>query len=199
MKEAREIAQKEQQELKIEQQKIKEQKAKLEAEEEQRLQAQREKTQNSILRARKGLDELQDKLASVSKVTQQEEGRQLTELSGPLDQRIKEVLENKDEAPSLIPYPSLESLQEFESDEIDSEQYWYYAIKAEKIKKKMDQATKAFHDRDEYHKDPKLYDSLYAKYTKQVEGLQHQLKAITEILVHERPIQECMSIHPLLA
>ena len=49
MKEAREIAQKEQQELKIEQRKIREQKAKFEAEEEQRLQAQREKTQNSIL------------------------------------------------------------------------------------------------------------------------------------------------------
>ena len=75
MKETREIAQKEQQELKIEQQKIREQKAKLEAEEEQRLQAQHEKTQNSILRAKKGLEELQDKLASVSKVTQQEEGR----------------------------------------------------------------------------------------------------------------------------
>ena len=182
MKEAREIAQKEQQELKIEQQKIKEQKAKLEAEEEQRLQAQCEKTQNSILRAKKGLEELQDKLASVSKVTQQEEGRQLTELSGPLNQRIKEVLKNKDEAPSPISYPSSESLQEFESDEIDFEQYWYYAIKAEQIKKKMEQATKAFHERDEYHKDPKLYDSLHAEYTKQVEGLQHQLKAITEIL-----------------
>ena len=185
MKEAREIAQKEQRELKIEQQKIKEQKAKLEAEEEQRLQAQHEKTQNSILRAKKGLEELQDKLASVSKVTQQEEGRQLTEsieLSGPLDERIKEVLKIKDEAPNLISYPSSESLQEFESDEIDFEQYWYYAVKTEQIKKKMDQATKAFHERDEYHKDPKLYDSLYAEYTKQVEGLQHQLKAVTEIL-----------------
>ena len=115
-------------------------------------------------------------------MTQQEEGRQLTELSGPLDQRIKEVLENKDEAPSLISYPSSESLQEFESAEIDFEQYWYYAIKAEQIKKKMDQATKAFHERDKYHKDPKLYDSLYAEYTKQVEGLQHQLKIIPEIL-----------------
>ena len=49
MKEARELAQKEQQELKIEQERIREQKAKFEAEEEQRLQAQREKTQNSIL------------------------------------------------------------------------------------------------------------------------------------------------------
>ena len=185
MKEAREIAQKEQQELKIEQQKIREQKAKLEAEEEQRLQAECEKTQNLILQAKKGLEELQDKLASVSKMTQQEEGRQLTEsieLSGPLDQRIKEVLKIKDEAPSLISYPSSESLQEFESDEIDFEQYWYYAVKAEQIRKKMDQATRAFHERDEYHKDPKLYDSLYAEYTKQVEGLQYQLKTINGIL-----------------
>ena len=118
-------------------------------------------------------------------MTQQEEGRQLTELielSGPLDQRIEEVLKIKDEAPSLISYPSSESLQEFESDEINAEQYWYYAVKAEQIKKKMDQATRAFHERDEYHKDPKLYDSFYAEYTKQVERFQHQLKVITEIL-----------------
>ena len=118
-------------------------------------------------------------------MTQQEEGRQLTEsieLSGPLDQRIKEVLKIKDEAPSLISYPSSESLQKLESDEIDFEQYWYYAIKADRIKKKMDQAKRAFHERDECYRDPKLYDSLYAEYTKQVEGLQHQLKAVTEIL-----------------
>ena len=104
------------------------------------------------------------------------------ELSGPLDKRIEEVLKIKDEAPILISYPSLESLQEFESDEIDFEQYWYYAVKAERIKKKMDQATRAFHERDEYYKDPKLYDSLYTEYTKQVDGLHHQLKAITGIL-----------------
>ena len=124
MKEARETAQKEQQELKIEQEKIREQKAKLEAEEEQRLQAQCEKTQNSILQAKRGLDELQDKLTSVSKMTQPDEGRQLTEsieLSDPLDKRIEEVLKIKDEAPSLISYPSSESLQEFESDEVDFE------------------------------------------------------------------------------
>ena len=111
---------------------------------------------------------------------QQEEGRQLTEsieMSGPLHKRIEEVLKIKDEAPSLISYPSSESLQEFKSDEIDFEQYWYYAVK-----KKMDQATRAFHEKDEYHKDPKLYDSLYAEYTKQVEGLQYQLKAVSEIL-----------------
>ena len=118
-------------------------------------------------------------------MTQQEEGRQLTELielSGPLNKRIEEVLKIKDEAPSLISYPSSESLQEFGSDEIDFEIYWYYAVKAERIKQKMDQATRAFHERDEYYKDPKFYDSLYAEYTKQVEGLQHQLKVVTGIL-----------------
>ena len=103
-------------------------------------------------------------------------------MSGPLDQRIEKVLKAKDEAPSLMSYPSSESLQEFESDEINAEQYWYYAVKAEQIKKKMDQATRAFHERDEYYKDPKLYDSLYAEYTKHVERLQHQLKEITKIL-----------------
>ena len=122
-------------------------------------------------------------------MTQQEEGRQLAEsieLSCPLNQRIKEVLKIKDEAPSLMSYPSSESLQEFESDEIDFKQYWYYAVKAKQIKQKMDQATRAFHERDEYYKDPKLYDSLYAEYAKQVEGLQHQLKAITEIMSRQK-------------
>ena len=67
-------------------------------------------------------------------MAQQEKGRQLAEsieLSGPLDKRIEEVLRIKDEAPSLISYPSSESLQEFESDEIDFEWYGYYAVKAE--------------------------------------------------------------------
>ena len=71
-----------------------------------------------------GIDELQDKLTSVSKMAQQEEGRQLAEsieLSGPLDKRIEEVLRVKNKAPSLMSYPSSESLQEFESDEIDFE------------------------------------------------------------------------------
>ena len=55
-------------------------------------------------------------------MAQQEEGRQLAEsveLAGPLDKRIEEVLRIKDEVPSLISYPSSESLQEFESEEID--------------------------------------------------------------------------------
>ena len=67
-------------------------------------------------------------------MAQHEEGRQLAEsieLADPLNKRIEEVLRIKDEAPSLTPYLSSESLQEFESDEIDFEQYWYYAIKAE--------------------------------------------------------------------
>ena len=95
---------------------------------------------------------------------------------------LEEALKIQDEPPSLISYPSSESLQKLESGEIDFEQYWYYAIKADRIKKKMDQATRAFHERDECYRDPKLYDNLYAEYTKQVEGLQHQLKAVTEIL-----------------
>ena len=80
--------------------------------------------QNSILQAKRGLDELQDKLTSVSKMAQQEEGRQLAEsieLSHPLDKRSEKVMKIKDEAPSLISYPSSESLQEFKSDEIDFE------------------------------------------------------------------------------
>ena len=66
-------------------------------------------------------------------MTQQEEGRwlaEMIELSHPLDKRIEEVLRIRDEAPSLMSYPSSESLQELKSDEIDFEQYWYYAVKA---------------------------------------------------------------------
>ena len=137
---------------------------------------------------------------------QQEEGRQLAEsieLAGPLDKRIEEILKVKDEAPSLTSYPSSESLQEFESDEIDFEQYWYYAIKAEQIKKKMDQVTKAFHERDEYYRDPKLYDSFYAEYTKHVERLQQQLKTIDEVLskqktdtgIYEYPSSPSLVLH----
>ena len=67
-------------------------------------------------------------------MTQQEEEIQLLEtikLSGPLDKRIEEVLKINGEAPGHISYPSSESLQEFKSDEIDLEQYWYYAVIAE--------------------------------------------------------------------
>ena len=139
-------------------------------------------------------------------MAQQEEGRQLAEsvgLIGPLGKRIEEILRVKDEAPSLISYPSSESLQEFESDEIDFEQYWYYAAKAEQIKKKIDQATKAFHKWDEYYRDPKLYDSFYAEYTKHIERLHQQLKTVDEILskqktdtgIYEYPSSPSLVLH----
>ena len=118
-------------------------------------------------------------------MAQQKKGRQLNEsieLTDPLNKRIEEILKVKGEVSSLTPYPSSESLQEFESDEIGFGQYWYYAIKAEQIKKKMDQATKAFHERDEYYRDPKIYNSFYAEYTKHIEGLHQQLKTVDEIL-----------------
>ena len=97
----------------------------------------------------------------------------------------------------------MESLHEFESDEIDLEQYWYYAIKAEQIKKKMDQVTKAFHERGDYYRDPKLYDSFYAEYTKHIEKLHQQLKAINEILsklkadvgIYEYPSSPSLVLH----
>ena len=63
----------------------------------------------------------------------------------------------------------------------------------------MDQATRAFHERDEYYRDSKLYDSFYAEYTKHVERLHQQLKTVDEILSNERLILEYMSIHLPLA
>ena len=122
-------------------------------------------------------------------MAQQEREGQLNksiELTDPLNKRIEEILKVKGEVPGLTPYSSLESLCEFESDEIDLGQYWYYAIKAEQIKKKMDQATKAFHERDDYYRDPKLYDSFYAEYTKHIEKLHQQLKTINEILSKQK-------------
>ena len=46
----------------------------------------------------------------------------------------------------------------------------------------MDQATRAFHERDECYKDSKLYDSFYAEYTKHVKRLHQQLKTVDGIL-----------------
>ena len=119
-------------------------------------------------------------------MAQQEKGGQLNEsieLTGPLNKRIEEILQVKGEVSSLTLYPSSESLCKFESDEIDLGHYWYYAIKAEQIKKKMGQATKAFHERDEYYRDPKLYDSFCTEYIKHVERLHQQLKTVDEIMV----------------
>ena len=122
-------------------------------------------------------------------MAQQEREGQLNEsieLTDPLNKRIEEILKVKGEVPGLTPYPSSESLHEFESDEIDLGQYWYYAIKAEQIKKNMDQVTKAFHERDDYYRDSKLYDSFYAKYTRHIKKLHQQLKTINEILSKQK-------------
>ena len=137
-------------------------------------------------------------------MAQQEKGRQLdesVELADNLNKRIEEVLKVRDEAPNLTSYPSLESLQEFESEEIDYGQYWYYAVK--KKKKKMFQATKTFHEKGEYHRDSKLYDSLYAEYTKHVEKMHQQLTKIDEILskqktdtgIYEYPSSPSLVLH----
>ena len=123
-------------------------------------------------------------------------------MTDPLNKRIEDILKIKDEVPGLTPYPS-ESLHEFESDEIDLGQYWYYAIKAKQIKKKMDQATKAFHERDDHYRDPKLYDSFYAEYMKHIEKLHQQLRAINEILskqktdvgIYEYPSSPSLVLH----
>ena len=88
-------------------------------------------------------------------------------------------------------------------DEIDFGQYWYYAIKAEQIKKKMDQVIKAFHEKDDYYRDPKLYDSFYAEYTKYIKKLHQQLQTINEILskrkadmgIYEYPSSPSLVLH----
>ena len=67
----------------------------------------------------------------------------------------------------------------------------------------MDQATKAFHERDEYYRYPKLYGSFYAEYTKHVERLHQQLKTIDEILskqktdagIYEYPSSPSLVLH----
>ena len=116
---------------------------------------------------------MQSKITSVNKIAQQEreghikESIKLVDLS---NKKIEDILKTKDKVLGLTPYPSSESLRVFGSEEIDLGQYWYYAVKAEQIKKKMDQVTKAFHEKDDYYRDPKLYDSFYAEYTSHIEG-----------------------------
>ena len=149
---------------------------------------------------------MQSKITSVNNIAQQEREGQLNgsiELVDPSNKRIENILKTKDEVLGLTPYPSLESLCEFESEEIDLGQYWYYAVKAEQIKKKMDQATKAFHEKDDYCRDPKLYDSFYAEYTRHIEKLHQQLQAINEILskqktdmgIYEYPSSPSLVLH----
>ena len=128
---------------------------------------------------------MQSKITSVNKIAQPEREGQIKEsfeLVDPSNKRIEDILKTRDEVLGLTPYSSSESLHKFGSEEIDLGQYWYYAVKAEQIKKKMDQVTKAFHEKDDYYRDPKLYDSFYAEYTSHIERLHQQLKAINEIL-----------------
>ena len=132
---------------------------------------------------------MQRKITYVNKIAQQEREGQLDrsiELVDSSNKGIEDILKIKDEVLGLTPYLSSESLHEFGSEEIDFAQYWYYAVKAEQIKKKMDQATKAFHEKDDYYRDPKLYDSLYAEYTRHIERLHQQLKTINEILCKQK-------------
>ena len=84
---------------------------------------------------------MQSKITSVNKIAQQEREGQIKEsikLVDSSNKMIEDILKMRDEVLGLTPYPSSESLHEFGSEEIDLGQYWYYAVKAEQIKKKMD-------------------------------------------------------------
>ena len=147
MKEAQENAQKEQQRLKEEQVIIEKQWTMIEAEGEQRLQEQWEKTQDSILRAKRGIEDLQNETVLVMGLSRQA-SRQEKELEALVTSDDFPQKKNKSTlgAAGLVPvnltcYPSSESLQDFDIEEIDTQHYWYCAIKAERIKMKMDQAT----------------------------------------------------------
>ena len=83
---------------------------------------------------------------------------------------------------NLTSYPSSESLQDFDIKEIDTQHYWYYAIKAERIKKKMDQATKAFSERDKAYQDLAQYDQAYAEYEQHNRKFHQQLVTIKDIV-----------------
>ena len=104
MKEARELAQKEQQELKEEQVKIREQRAKLEVEEEQGFKNSKKRRMIQYYEPKGDLTNCKIRITSVSKMAQQEKGRQLNELielTDPLNKRIEEILKAKGEVSSL--------------------------------------------------------------------------------------------------
>ena len=64
---------------------------------------------------------MQNKITSVNKIAQQEREGQLNEsieLTDPLNKKIEDILKIKDEVPGLTPYPSSESLCEFEKTHI---------------------------------------------------------------------------------
>ena len=167
---------------------IEKQWAMIEAEGEQRLQEQWEKTKDFILRAKKGLEDLQNKTAFVMKLCPQA-SRQEKELEALVTSNDFPQKENKGTlgTAGLVPvnltsYPSPESLQDFDIEEIDTQHYWYYAIKAERIKMKMDQATKAFNERDKACQDLAQYDQAYAEYEQYDRKFHQQLVTIKDIL-----------------
>ena len=82
----------------------------------------------------------------------------------------------------LTSYPSSESLQDLDFEEIDTQHYWYYVVKAERIKRKMDQAAKAFSERDKNCHDLAQYDQACAEYKQHNEKLHHQLVVIKDML-----------------
>ena len=153
--------------LREEQEMIEKQQTMIEAESKQRLQEQREKTHDSILRAKR---DLQKKTALVvglpPQTSEQEDKLKASEALGKSsDGKNKGISETKEPAlERLTSYPSSESLQDFDLEEIDMQHYWYYAIKAERIKKKMEQATKAFNERDKCSQNLAQYDQYYAEY-----------------------------------
>ena len=116
MKEAQENAQKEQQRLRKEQVMVEQQQAMIEAEGKQRLQEQWEKSQDSIIRAKKGLEDLQNKTASVkglpSQISgQEEELKALDSLDNSPKRENKDILGIAETTPvRLTSYPSSESL-----------------------------------------------------------------------------------------
>ena len=60
----------------------------------------------------------------------------------------------------------------------------------------MDQATRAFHERDEYYRDSKLYDSFYAEYTKQLKAVDEILsKQKTDTGIYEYPSSPSLVLH----
>ena len=104
MKEARELAQKEQQELKEEQVKIREQRTKLEVEEEQGFKKSKKRRMIQYYEPKGDFTNCKIRITSVSKMAQQEKGRQLNELielTDPLNKRIEEILKAKGEVSSL--------------------------------------------------------------------------------------------------
>ena len=135
---------------------------------------------------------MQDKTVSVkgppSQVNgQEEELKALVALDNSPKKENKDISGIAKMAPvRLTSYPSSESLQDLDFEEIDTQHYWYYVIKAERKKKKMDQAAKAFTERGKSCHDLAQYDQAYAVYKQHNEKLHHQLVIIKDMLSKQK-------------